>query len=370
MKSGSDGLFEAEYVNIFGVPFTFLPHEGGDDAAPPPPLPKTKIEPVAEKANQEISFPNVLRIDSVYKPKLTLDWDKVKTLVIDPYAAITELELAAIIAGKPNDKVKAAIGLEKITAETRVQTIIFKVASTIYNAENRLDWKGSKEIFLAQLVRLVEQFIQSKKIQVKHNIFHSDDSKRKVLIMLNMNKIVQHIWTEIRAKNTEKLAPVFDKEMPILSTANVGTWWTSKPCEWLNKSHISHCVYDSNWEASEAYFLEKSEYVKSFVKNDHLGFVIFYHYQGVIRKYYPDFIIRLSKDEYLILEVKGQDDQENQTKREFLNSWVDAVNEQGGFGRWHWDVSFHPSDLEDILGKLARCAVSVRQSHHGITDGI
>src|ERR1017187_1618568 len=24
-------LFEAEYVNIFGVPFTFLPHEGGED---------------------------------------------------------------------------------------------------------------------------------------------------------------------------------------------------------------------------------------------------------------------------------------------------------------------------------------------------
>src|SRR5213596_3517863 len=23
-------FFEAEYVNIFGVPFTFLPHEGGD----------------------------------------------------------------------------------------------------------------------------------------------------------------------------------------------------------------------------------------------------------------------------------------------------------------------------------------------------
>ena len=31
------GLFEPEYVNIFGVPFTFLPHEGGEDGPPPPP---------------------------------------------------------------------------------------------------------------------------------------------------------------------------------------------------------------------------------------------------------------------------------------------------------------------------------------------
>ena len=50
---GKDGLFEPEYVNIFGVPFTFLPHEGGTDGPPPPPPPpKTRIEPVKEKAEQ------------------------------------------------------------------------------------------------------------------------------------------------------------------------------------------------------------------------------------------------------------------------------------------------------------------------------
>jgi type III restriction enzyme len=49
-----------------------------------------------------------------------LDWDKVKTLVLDPYDSITEAELAAIVAGKPNDKVQAAIGLDKISEQTRV----------------------------------------------------------------------------------------------------------------------------------------------------------------------------------------------------------------------------------------------------------
>lgn len=351
---GEDGLFEAEYVNIFGVPFTFLPHEGGEGPPPPPPPPKTKIEPVAEKQEHEITFPNILRIDSVYKPKLVLDWDKVKTLELDPYDSITEAELAAIVAGKPNDKVQAAIGLDKISEQTRVQTIIFHVASTIYNAEKRTDWKGHKDVFLAQLVRLVGEFINSDKVTIKHDVFHSDNAKRKILMILNMNKIIQHIWMEIRAENTEKLAAVFDKEHPIRSTANVRTWNTSKPCEWLKKSHISHCVYDSTWEASEAYFLEKSESVQSFVKNDHLGFVIFYNYKGVIRKYFPDFIIRLVNGEYLILEIKGQDDQRNQTKRKFLNEWVNAVNEHGGFGHWHWAVSFSPSDLgQKIAGCIA-----------------
>jgi type III restriction enzyme len=73
---GPDGLFEPEYVNIFGVPFTFLPHEGGEGAPPPPPKPKTKIEPVHEKIEHEITWPNVVRIDTVYRPKLTLDLGK------------------------------------------------------------------------------------------------------------------------------------------------------------------------------------------------------------------------------------------------------------------------------------------------------
>jgi type III restriction enzyme len=348
---GDDGLFEPEYVNIFGVPFTFLPHEGGEGTPPPPPKPKTKIEPRKEKVQHEITFPNIIRIDHVYRPQLKLDWEKVKVLEIDPYESITEAELAAIISGKANPKVKAAIGLEQIADDTRVQSIVFRIASTIYNSEKKPDWKGSKEIFLAQVVRIVEQFIDSDKIRVKNNLFHQDDSKRKILIILNMNKIVQHIWTAIRSENTERLTPVFDKEKPIRSTADVRTWYTSKACEWTEKSHISHCVYDSGWEASEAYFFDKSDLVESFVKNDHLGFTILYNHKGVIRKFYPDFILRLVNGDYMVLETKGVDSQQNQTKREYLNEWVNAVNNHGGFGKWHWDVSFHPSDIEGLIKK-------------------
>ena len=345
---GKDGLFEPEYVNIFGVPFTFLPHEG-NGSLPPPPLPKTRIEPVKEKLTHAITWPNVLRMDHVYKSLLSLDWDKVKSLEIDPYESITEAELAAIIAGKPNNKVQAAIGLEKIAEDTRVQTVVFTIASTIYNSERKPEWKGSEEVFLLQVVRLVEKFLQSGKITIKNDLFHQNETKKKVLIILNMNKIIQHIWAEIRAENTEKLLPVFDKENPIRSTADMRVWFTSKPCERLEKSHISHCVYDGGWEATEARFLEKSNLVASFVKNDHLGFAILYNHNGIIRKYYPDFLIRLTNGNHLVLEVKGQDNQQEQTKREYLNEWIEAVNGQGGFGKWHSSISFDPSDIESQL---------------------
>jgi len=80
-----------------------------------------------------------------------------------------------------------------------------------------------------------------------------------------------------------------------------------------------------------------------------LGFAILYNNKGVIRKFYPDFIIKFMNGSFLILEIKGQDSDQNRTKREFLDEWVDAVNSHAGFGRWVWDVSLHPSDLKNIL---------------------
>jgi type III restriction enzyme len=74
-------------------------------------------------------------------------------------------------------------------------------------------------------------------------------------------------------------------------------------------------------------------------------------FKGVVRKYRPDFLVRLNAGTMLVLEVKGQDSAEDRTKREFLAEWVRAVNEDGRFGRWEADVSFHIKDIEGILAR-------------------
>src|SRR5215204_3364803 len=94
------GLFEPEYVNIFGVPFTFLPHEGGDGPPPPPPPPKSRIEPDPEKAEFEILWPNVLRVDHEYRPRLSLDVPSVQPLELNAYDIATLAEMAPVIDGK------------------------------------------------------------------------------------------------------------------------------------------------------------------------------------------------------------------------------------------------------------------------------
>jgi type III restriction enzyme len=127
------------------------------------------------------------------------------------------------------------------------------------------------------------------------------------------------------------------------------TWWTSKKCESFSNSHINFTVVDNKWEFLEAKTISNSKFVKSFVKNDHIGFAIMYNHQGVINRYFPDFIIRLNNDNHLILETKGQDTNRDKTKRSFLDEWCKAVNQHGGFGKWEWGVSFNPNDLDEII---------------------
>ena len=63
----------------------------------------------------------------------------------------------------------------------------------------------------------------------------------------------------------------------------------------------------------------------------------------------PDFLVRLTNGKILVLEVKGQDNNQNKTKRDFLAEWVNAVNGHGGFGSWASDVSRNAKDAASIL---------------------
>ncbi|MBI5855461.1 MAG: DEAD/DEAH box helicase family protein [Nitrospirae bacterium] len=351
----STGLFEPEYVNIFGVPFTFLPHEGGDGPPPPPLPPPTRIEPVQAKREFEISWPNILRIDHDYRPLLSLDLARVKSLELDAAKTATLAEMAPVVEGKPDVTRVTEIDLEGLGKKFRTQKIVFEAARDVFDLM-RPTWKGSREYLLAQLIGLVESYISSGKIEIAPPLFNRDELRRRILLTLNMTKIVQHLWEAIRFENTLALAPVFDTERPLRSTGDMRTWFTRKPSEKAKKSHINECVYDSTWEATEAFILDHESRVAAWVKNDHLGFDVTYVSNGVVRKYRPDFLIRLTNGRMLALEIKGEDSQENQTKREFLSEWIRAVNEHGDFGKWAWDVSRHPKDVSGILEKHAASA--------------
>jgi type III restriction enzyme len=346
-------LFEPEYVNIFGVPFTFLPHEGGEGLPPPPPQSKTRIEPLLVRAEQyEITWPNVLRIERVYSPQLAVSLDKVPVLELNASDTPMLADMAPVIAGKPDVTKIEQISLEELGRKQRMQRIVFETARDVFE-QMKPDWKGTREHLIVQLVGIVEKFLASDRIRIHPELFSNDPLHRRILLTLNMTRLVQHLFSHIRQESTESLAPVFDHERPIRSTGDMRPWYTGRPCIHAAHSHINQCVVDGTWEAAAAEELDRNPRVIAWAKNDHLGFEILYIHRGAVRKYRPDFLIRLSNTLNLVLEIKGQDNEESRAKRPALEEWIQAVNGSGGFGLWSGAVAYAPDDIKDILAKEA-----------------
>lgn len=349
-----EGHLRAEYVNVFGVPFSFLPIEGQEGEHPSPPRPMTRIEAVPEKAQYAVSWPNVVRINHVFKHDLSLDLDKVAPLTLDAMSVPILVNLAPVVDNKPKMEQIAEIDLQKVAERYRLQRIAFEVARDIFNRESPA-WKGDKAYLMSRIVDGAEDFIQSDRIVIDPPLFATDPMRRRLLIALNMTRVVQHLWSAIVPQNTRGHELVFDERLPIRSTSDMNPWYTSKPAYPTQRSHLNYAVSDSGWEGTTSYMLDQDEAVAGWVKNDHLMFEIAYVYRGGIYLYRPDYLVKLRNGTTLVLEVKGEDSDKNKAKRASLSEWVHAVDADGRFGAWAWDVIFRPQDIVSILQK--RCSL-------------
>jgi type III restriction enzyme len=350
-----NGLFTPEYVNIFGVPFAFMPHESPKDGEVKVSAPKQRIQPLTERAEFEIRFPNVLRIESKFKPVLKLDLGKVTPLTLNAYDTREIAELAPVIEGKHDVTRLAEIDLEKIYSQVRLQSSIFRATLDIFR-QIKIDWKGDPNALFTQLVPAVESFVNSDRLEISPPMFDTEDKRRRLLVRLNAATVVNHLIPFIQQENVESYELVVDTNRPIISTGDMRPWDTSKPFVHTRKSHVNFCVCDSRWESTTALHLDRSPHVSAWVKNDHLGFEIRYIFNGGEHRYRPDFLAKLSSDEILVIETKGEEDQKDKVKREAMREWLRAVNQHGGFGRWHPEpaVSKRPDDVPQLLERAAR----------------
>ena len=345
------GFYTPEYVNVFGIPFTFLPHEGGEGTPPPPTTPTSMIQPDPEKKEHEISWPNIERIDTDFKPELSVDWEKIEPLELTSDDTATLVEMAPVVEGKTHEDKLSLVDLHESNKDVRLQTMIFKTTKNVYS-HYKDHWKGNKEFLLMQVIKLVGEFIDSDKISVVDA--PDDELRKKMTIMFNMQKVVAHVCKAIDSSNIENRRMILDSKKPLKSTGNMRPWSTKRPTGLPAKSHINLAVYDSGWERKHGEELDRNKHVVSWVKNtDQIGFIIKYLYNGIIHNYVPDFLIRLDNDTTFVLEVKGKDDNQNKEKRRYLAQWIDVVNEDGNHGTWSWDVIFSESvsELQSMIKK-------------------
>jgi type III restriction enzyme len=141
------------------------------------------------------------------------------------------------------------------------------------------------------------------------------------------------------------LIPIPNRYKPIGSTAEVD-FKTTRPCYATIKSHINHVVLDTaTWEQSAAFRLEQSGAVAFYARNDHLEFVIPCEYLGISHGYTPDYLVRLTNDVTLILEIKGYEDDQDRAKHQAGQRWKAAVNRWGQLGLWDFHLCRNPQML-------------------------
>jgi type III restriction enzyme len=319
----------------------------GEGEPPPPPKPSTQIESLPERTPLEIRWPNVLRVDAVVRPVLTVDWENLPALRLDPAKTPLAAEMAPALGGATAWDQIRSIDLEKLPEEFRLQRIVFRAARKAHD-ELRQRFTGTPEYLALQLVRVVERFVASDRLEIP-SLFHQEPLRKRILLSLNIDLVVQHLLRHLVEQNEERFEPVFDEEYPLGSTRHMRTWYTTKLCQPARRSQISHVVVDSAWEAHVANLLEASPLVVAYAKNDHLGFQVYYVWNGARRRFLPDFLVRLANGKTLVMEVKGQDDEQNRAKRAALDAWVKGVNQKGGFGSWCADVAIEMGRVQDIL---------------------
>ena len=116
------------------------------------------------------------------------------------------------------------------------------------------------------------------------------------------------------------------------------------------RSHINAVVLDSKWEQAAAFYLEQQTgLVKSYAKNERPFLLIPYEYEGVQHHYEPDYIVRLMNGTALILEVKGEETEQDRAKHQAARRWVSAVNNWGRLGHWQFLVCRDPQRVPQRL---------------------
>lgn len=146
--------------------------------------------------------------------------------------------------------------------------------------------------------------------------------------------------------------PILNRYKSIGSTDNVD-FITTRPCYGTIKSHINQVVLDTGtWEQSAVFRIEQSRNVSFYARTDGMEFAIPYDYRGVLHHYQPDFLVKLINDVTLVLEIKGQEDEQDRAKHEAAHRWVKAVNHWGQLGQWQFRVCKNPQMLEHELAWL------------------
>lgn len=342
-----DGLFEPEYAEVYGVPFSFIPCAGSGDR-PPEPRKVWRVRSVEERRACEITFPRLMGYRYELPPeRLTASFNDDSALVLGTEEVATWTEIAPIVGELSYHT------LDSLKTE-RIQTVAYEVARVLLQKYFRDDAGQLKVFLFPQLLPIARRWL-AECLRCKDNAF-----PQLLLMAQYAHNAADRIYRGVvqSTSGEKRIKPILKPYDTLGSTRYVDfdtarEVYATRP----DKCHLNYVVADTDsWEQKTAQALEQMDEVVCYVKNHNLGFTIPYSVDGEERSYTPDFIIRLDDGHgsenplNLIVEVTGAARRDKEAKvATARNLWVPAVNNHGGFGRWDFAEVKDPWDAVNLI---------------------
>jgi type III restriction enzyme len=340
------GMFDAEYAEVYGVPFSFIPTSGSGPDVKPGNMP-TRVRALEERSHLRIEFPHVLGYRYDFGTDvLKASFDAESEMSLSTGDVPTETESAPIVGEK------SIHTLDDLKAH-RENEVVFLIAKEVLERFFRDEDGNNKPWLFPQVLEITRKWMSSC-LTLKDNTFP------QMLLLTRLGrtaseKIYRSIVSSVDGKT--KIKPIL-RNFEVTGSTDFVDFDTTKPVYLTDpdKSHISHVVADTeSWEQKMATVLEEMSEVVAYVKNQNLGFTIPYALEGDERSYLPDFIARVKvpgSDELmnLIVEVSGEKRKDKMAKVETTKTlWVPAVNNYGAFGKWGFIEISDPWDAKNLM---------------------
>jgi type III restriction enzyme len=343
-------MFEPQYAEVYGVPFSFIPCAGSSTQPKPGPAP-THVRALADRIGCEITFPRV----SGYRYELPAEKLQAKFTEDSKYV----LSTADIPSKTENAPIVGETTIHTLEdlKRRREQEVAFLLAKLALEKYYHDDEGNCKQWVFPQLLGITRQWL-SDCVRCKDNTF-----PQMLLLIEFAHTAADKIYRSIVSgtEGEKVLKPILQPYNTVGSTRYVD-FDTTRSVYPTNPAycHVSHVVADTeSWEQKMAQALEElgdEGIVISYVKNQQLGFYIPYTLVGDEHNYIPDFIARVDDGREkedplnLIIEVSGERDRDKEAKvATARNLWVPAVNNHGEFGRWAFIEITDPWDAKNTI---------------------
>jgi type III restriction enzyme len=351
-----EGLFNAEYADIFGVPFDFT-------AKPVIAPPRPPIETVQVKAVRPERDPLEIRFPRVEGYRVELPEERLTATFTDD----SILELTPELVGPTKNENAGIIGKTEILTiehlkEVRPSTILFYLTQHLLYAKWRDPGQEPKLYLFGQLKRITKQWLDTCLV-CKGGTYPGQLVYYQDLLDMACNRITMGI-----SRDFEKVRPIkalLDPYNPTGSTTHV-RFSTSRKDRWDTKgpppkNHVNWVILDSDWEAEFCRVAEAHPKVVAYTKNHNLGFEVPYRYGSEVRKYLPDFIVLVDDGRgpddllHLVVEIKGFRREDAKDKKATMDTyWVPGVNNLKTYGRWAFIEFTEVYEIESGFGNRVK----------------